>query len=140
MLVLFGEVHDVVVVQDVLDNSRVYEHRRVILFVRARHKVEECGCCRPEDKNLALVHGLVVAVHRYVVVRKVLERTAFLVGIETSDVVHEVASVVVDRHALDRAKAVFFAGLKAVDLFIGRGHDVADYLVVHDGEVRDPLL
>ena len=140
LLVPFGEVHDVVVVQDVLDNGRVYEHGGVVFFVRARHKVEQGGCRRPEDEDLALVHGLVVAVHRDVVVRKVLERAAFLVGVESSDIVHEVAAVVVDRHAFDGAEAVFLAGTQTVDLILGCRHNVADDLVVHDGKVGDPFL
>ena len=75
-----------------------------------------------------------------IVVGQVLERAAFLVGVESPDVVHEVAAVVVDGNALDGAESVFFAGFEVVDLLLVCGDDVADDLVVQDGDVRHPFL
>ena len=138
LLVVLREVHDVVVVQDVLDDSRVDKHGGVVFFVRARHKVEQGRGGGTEDEDLAHVEAGVLAVVRDVIVGDMLEGAHFGVGIVAADVVHEETAVFVDRDAFPVAEAVFLAGLEAVDLAVGSARDIGEDPVAQDVEVRFP--
>ena len=88
----------------------MHEHAGVMFFVRARHKVEHGRRGGTEDECLALVESRVYAVLEDVVIGKVLESSVvdFIVA---TFVVDLIATVTVDRNALDVTEADFFAGL-----------------------------